>query len=204
LFYNIVKKIFDFAFSIILLIVLFPLFIIISLLVFFETGQAPFFIQERGLSLTNKRFRIYKFRTLKNNPHKIPAYNPSFLQKRNEEGLVIYFGKFLRKTGLDELPQLVNILKGEMSFIGPRPLDLRDLETMKEFFPEYYIRRDELKIKPGLSGLWQLNKGDDYSIKNLGTLEEIYLKKRSLIFDTILFFKSMKIVITASNHDAVV
>jgi len=204
LFYNIVKKIFDFVFSIIFLIILFPLLIIISLLVFFETGQAPFFVQERGLSLTNKRFRIYKFRTLKNNPPRIPAYNPSFLQKKNENKLVIFFGRFLRKTGLDELPQLVNILKGEMSFIGPRPLDLRDLETMKEFYPEYYKKRDELIIKPGLSGLWQLNKGDDYSIKNLGSLEEIYLQKRSLTFDAFLFIKSIKIMLTAKNHDAIV
>lgn len=202
--YEKTKKLFDFIFSLILLILSVPLIILISMAVVFETRQWPFFIQERGLSLTNQRFKIFKFKTFKQIPLRAQSAGTTFLKKTDSKIHVAAFGRFLRKTGLDELPQLINILKGEMSFIGPRPLDLNDLSTLRQHFPQYYKQRDELKIKPGLSGLWQLNKGEDYSIENLGSLEEIYIQKRSFFFDMKLFFKSIKIVVTASNHDSVI
>jgi exopolysaccharide production protein ExoY len=202
--YDLNKRLFDLILSIILLVITLPLTIAISLIIFLETGSNPFFIQQRGLTLNRGRFRIIKFRTFKTSHVQISSQGSSLLLKRSEENFVTFFGRILRKTGLDEMPQLINIIKGEMSFIGPRPLALNDLRMIEKNFPGIYAEREELNIKPGLSGLWQLNKGEDYSLKNLVELDKKYFLNRSFIFDLKLLLKSFKVVLLARHTDAVI
>lgn len=203
--YLFAKRIFDFVLSLISLIALSPVMLVIAMLVFFETKQSPIFIQERGLSLTKRRFKIIKFRTLvKNNTPHIPKAGESTLRKKEYKSSVGPVGNFLRRKGLDELPQLLNILKGDMSFIGLRPLSFDDLKNIKKDYPDLYNEREKLDIPLGLSGLWQLNKDESFSIEHLVKTEKTYYNERSFFFDLGLLIKSIKISFSSRHKDSIV
>ncbi|MHB9011476.1 MAG: sugar transferase [Ignavibacteriaceae bacterium] len=197
--------------ALIFILLLFPAFAIISFILFLQSGQSPLFIQERGLSLKEWRFKIYKFRTLTPQTESF-ATNRSSLIKDSESNLLklghqVYvsrFGKYLRKTGLDEAPQLINILKGEMNFVGPRPLDLEDLKNIKNEFPFLYREREETNLKPGLTGYWQIYKDDERSIGNLIALDKYYFENKSFLLDLNLILKSFLISISGKHKDAIV
>jgi len=174
-FYNICKRIFDFVIASFLLVLLFPFFIFISIVIYFETGSTPIFAQARGMTLEGKEFRLYKFRTLRKAKTASKESTHIFL-KEDLSGLVTSTGYILRKTGLDELPQLMNVLFGEMSLIGPRPLSLSDLQMMKEIEPVLYNRRGVFSSKPGISGYWQIYGDRQKGVMNLIELEGFYEK----------------------------
>ena len=203
-FYLFEKRIFDFILSLISLILLSPLMFVIAALVFFETRQNPIFIQERGLSLTKRRFKIIKFRTLFTITPHIKKTGESTLSKKEYKSSVRAIGSLLRRKGLDELPQLLNILKGDMSFIGLRPLSIDDLENIQKDFPGLYFEREKLDIPLGLSGLWQLNKDENFSVEHLISTEKIYFSNRSVLFDLKLLGKSIKISFSSRHKDSIV
>lgn len=121
--------------------------------------------------------------------------------------LNIYVPKFtfwLRKTGLDELPQLINILKGEMSFVGPRPLIIGDLQYLKKYDRSSYNLKNKLKTKPGLTGLWQIYCDRESGAKNLIMLDTEYDQNCTFILDVQLLLKTIHTLITANNSDAIV
>lgn len=149
---EIFKRIFDIILSIIGIIFFSPLFIIISILILIKLGKPIFFIQERP-GINGKPFKMIKFRTMKN----LYDSNGKLLP---DEKRITKFGKFLRSTSLDEIPELINVLKGDMSLVGPRPLLMEYLP----FYNEYQFRRHE--VKPGITG-WAQIKG-----RNLLTWEE--------------------------------
>lgn len=199
------KKIFDSSLSLILILLLLPVFVLITILIFLQTGESPVFIQERGISLTKNKFRIYKFRTMikrSNNSIEVDS-NYSILNKPQDRKYVYPFGIFLRKTGIDELPQLFNILKGEMSFVGPRPLSLEDLSCIKQNYPAFYFEREEINLLPGITGYWQLNKDYSGSIENLIALDKFYYKHKSFPLDLKLMFKTIPIMLSASHIDSI-
>ena len=201
--YNICKRIFDFVISSFLLVLLFPFLILVSIVIYFETGNTPIFTQTRGLTLEGKEFRLYKFRTLKRSKSKEKEINHIFL-KENLAGLVTLSGHILRKTGLDELPQLMNVLMGDMSLIGPRPLSICDLEIMKEIEPGLYARRGSYKSKPGISGYWQIYGDRQKGVMNLVELEGFYDRNRTLTLDLFLIFMTLPIVFFAKHSDAII
>ena len=178
--------------------------LVIAVLVFFETRQNPIFIQERGLSLTKRRFKIIKFRTLFTITPHIKKTGESTLSKKEYKSSVGAIGSLLRRKGLDELPQLLNILKGDMSFIGLRPLSIDDLENIQKDFPGLYFEREKLDIPLGLSGLWQLNKDENFSVEHLISTEKIYFNNRSFLFDLKLLGKSIKISFSSRHKDSIV
>ena len=202
--YLIVKRVFDFILSLISFIILLPVMLIIALLVFIETKRNPIFIQERGLSLTKRRFKIIKFRTILNNTPAIDKKGEATLRKSEFKSHVGPLGSLLRRKGLDELPQLLNILKGDMSFIGLRPLSIDDLNNIKNDYPDLYSEREKLDIPLGLSGLWQLNKDENFSIIHLINMEKIYFEKRSFLFDLKLLSKSINISFSSRHKDSIV
>lgn len=183
----------------VLLVILLPVLIGVALVVFLETGSNPIFIQKRGLTL-KKKFSLYKFRTLKNAVHsenEIEIFNKtgSFCQ-------VLITGRILRKTGLDELPQLLNIIKGEMSFIGPRPLSLEDLQIIKKTSPLLYVKRESISIKPGITGYWQV-----FGIRNLGTsnlikMDYFYYKNVSLFLNLKILLRTVKVIVLGIHSDS--
>ncbi|MEF2889942.1 MAG: sugar transferase [Turicibacter sanguinis] len=137
------KRVFDIVMSLVLIILLSPVILLVAVLVGIKMGWPVFFVQER-VGKDNQIFKIYKFRTMSNSVDKKG-------QPLSDEMRLTKFGQFLRQTSLDELPELFNILKGEMSFVGPRPLLV---EYLLEY-DEHQIRRHE--IRPGLTGWAQVN-----------------------------------------------
>lgn len=194
------KVSFDITLSILILIFTLPFLLLIALVVWIDTSENPVYVQDRGITL-NDKFMIYKFRTLRSNKNIV---SNSVFYKREFNGLLTRTGKFLRTSGLDELPQLVNVLKGEMSLIGPRPLSHKDLLLLKKTEPEYYMRREKLNCKPGISGMWQIYGNRDKGAKNLIELDELYEKRKNLLLDLTLLLKTIPLIFTSNHSDSIV
>ena len=194
---------FDFTLSLILLFLTFPLILILSVIVFIQTKEFPFFLQERGLTLDSHRFKMYKLKTMKSKKTNVESSHKNIFFKNELTELVTPFGKFLRRTGLDELPQLLNILKGEMSFVGPRPLSLTDLDIMKSSFPEEYTARGNNKFKPGITGYWQVFQNRDEGVKDLIEKETFYNHNYSFLLDLKILLYTIPIVFNGTHRDAI-
>jgi exopolysaccharide biosynthesis polyprenyl glycosylphosphotransferase len=189
-----IKKIMDISISLFLIIFLLPFLIIISILVKF-TSPGPLIFKQARVGLRGRKFYLYKFRTMVANAEDIrkdlgdknEMDGPVF--KIKDDPRVTKIGKFLRKTGLDELPQLFNILKGEMSLIGPRP----PLQSETLQYKRWQLRR--LSVKPGLSCFWQI-KPDRNSIKFEQWMEMdlAYIDNWSLRLDFIILVKTIQTV----------
>ncbi len=203
--YPVIKRFIDIILSLLMIALLAPLLIFIGVLVFSQVKSSPVFVQPRGITLSKRRFSIYKFKTLYDREingfavsgMRLPLKNPS------EEKHVIPSGRILRKSGLDELPQLFNILKGEMSFIGPRPLSVDDLLIIRRNYPSLYEEREKIDAAPGISGLWQLYKDSNFKVIDLIRLDKLYLKRRSFILDLKLMIKTIMMILRANHYDAV-
>ncbi len=188
---SIAKRTMDFFFSLIILIPLFPVFVVISLLIKISSKGPILFKQER-IGLNKRIFKIYKFRTMVYNAEMLQAK----LENRNEADGPVFkikndpritpFGRFLRKTNIDELPQFINVLTGKMSLVGPRPLPLRDFNK----FDRYWYRR-RFSIKPGITCFWQIaEKRNLIDFKTWMKLDLNYIDKWSVQLDCRILFKT--------------
>lgn len=186
-----IKNILDFLLAFIGFIILLPFFIIFSIIIKLESRGPIFFKQER-IGKNKKHFKIYKFRTMRTDtPKDMPTH-----MLRNAQNYITKFGGFMRKTSIDELPQLINILKGDMSIIGPRPALWNQEDLIEE--RDKYNAND---IKPGLTGWAQVNGRDELEIPIKAKYDGEYIEKMSFIFDIKVFFKT---VIKVFKHDGVV
>jgi sugar transferase EpsL len=163
------KRAFDFVFAVFILIVLFPLFAIIALLAYVINGWPILFKQERP-GLMGKRFTLYKFRTMKDVYDGRQNLSP-------DKDRLMPFGILLRRTSLDELPELFNVLKGDMSFVGPRPLLTRYLHL----YTPSQRRRHE--VKPGITGWAQINGRNAITWKEKFALDIWYVDHQSFLLD---------------------
>ena len=185
----ILKRLLDIFISSILLIFLFPVFFIISILIIYY-GKTPFIIKQSRVGLHGKKFKMYKFKTMFNNSHEkrkdLDDQNKKGgpLFKIDDDPRIIKNLSFLRKYSLDELPQLINVLKGEMSLVGPRPL----FEEDSEYFDKKYMRR--LNVMPGMTGLLQINERntDDFDVWYKYDIE--YIENWNLYLDIKILFKT--------------
>lgn len=166
------KRAFDFAASLIACILLSPLFLVIALIILITDG-APVIHKHKRIGKGMKKFTIYKFRTMKNGTRLTATVN---LTESSEQ--ITPFGRILRKTSLDELPQLFNILKGDMSFVGPRPLIIHEGEI-------HQMRKEAgvYSVRPGLTGWAQINGRDAISDEEKVKLDKEYIEKQSIAFD---------------------
>ena len=165
--------------ALILLFIFSPIFVIVALAIFIEDGLPVFFTQKRvGINYTF--FRIYKFRSMKKNTPNVATHLLS-----NPSQYLLKIGGLLRKLSLDELPNLINIIKGEMVFVGPRPAlyNQDDLMTLR-------VATGVDKLKPGITGWAQINGRDDISIEKKVQLEREYMYKRSTLFDIEIIIKT--------------
>jgi O-antigen biosynthesis protein WbqP len=163
----------------ILLFIFSPLFLIVALAIYIEDGLPVFFTQKRvGINYTF--FHIYKFRSMKKNTPNVATHLLS-----NPSQYLLKIGGLLRKLSLDELPNLINIIKGEMVFVGPRPAlyNQDDLMTLR-------VETGVDKLKPGITGWAQINGRDDISIEKKVQLEQEYMYKRSTLFDIEIIIKT--------------
>ena len=202
-FYDFIKKIFDFTLSVILIVLLSPFIVLTCIIIYLETGNSPIFAQQRGLTLEGPEFRIYKFRTLKHS-HLTLNGSSHIFRKEDLSGLVTISGYILRRTGLDELPQLINVLMGDMSLVGPRPLSLWDLQMMKENEPVFYNRRKFIISKPGITGYWQIYGNREKGVHDLIEADEHYEKNRSFMFDLFLISMTIPILFFTKHSDAII
>lgn len=175
------KRAFDFLVSIVLLLISLPIFIVVSLAVFFFLGRPILYSQWRS-GLNGNIFIMYKFRSMKNTSDSSGALMP-------DEARLTRFGSFLRSTSLDELPELWNVLKGEMSLVGPRPL----LVDYLPLYSEHQMRRHE--TKPGITGWAQINGRNTISWEEKFNLDVWYVDNRSFWLDIkILFMTLVKVL----------
>ena len=179
------KRLFDIVMSLFAMIVLSPVFLAIILILFFTPDSKVFFSHERR-GRRGRPFRIYKFQTMRNN-----APNCATNELANPEQYITAPGRILRKTSLDELPQLWNIFKGDMSFVGPRPLISSEMRAHRLRL-EYGVYR----FRPGLTGWAQINGRDSISLMKKMKLDKDYCDNWSIGLDIKILFGSVKTVIT--------
>lgn len=172
-----IKSILDLLFALLLFLALSPLLLFIYILVYLKLGNPVFFIQERP-GLNNKIFKLIKFRTM------INKYDQENVLLPDNERLTS-FGKFLRASSLDELPSIVNVLKGEMSFVGPRPL----LVEYLKFYNEEQLKRH--MVKPGITGLAQVNGRNTIDWEKKFKYDISYIKKISFFTDIYILLKTI-------------
>ena len=166
-------------FALILIIILSPFFLLVAIAILVEDGFPVFFTQKR-VGINYSFFNIYKFRSMKKNTPNVATHLLT-----NPDQYLLKMGKFIRKTSLDELPNLINILKGEMVFIGPRPAlyNQEDLMALR-------VAAGVDKLKPGITGWAQINGRDEISIEAKVTLEKEYLYKKSFLFNVEILIKT--------------
>ena len=198
------KRVFDVLLALVLSVLLFPVVLLFSFLTAVETRSFPLYIQDRGVFLEGKRFRIYKFRTMRERAgHGPNSRTTKVFSKPEYAEYVPLFCGWLRRTGLDEIPQLWNILKGEMSFVGPRPLAIGDLEVMMRESPMLYATRASLSSPAGLTGPWQLFGRREKGAEDLVNLDLLYERNRSFILDLALLLSTIPTALLGLRADAI-
>ncbi len=183
------KRVIDFLVGLFGLIIFSPLFIVVSLALLIDDGAPVVFKQER-VGKNNEIFEIYKFRTMKKGTGDFATADIENIDDKTTR-----FGKFLRKTSLDELPQFVNLVNGTMSLVGPRPLIPAE-EEIRKLREDYGV----YSVLPGITGWAQVNGRDDVSIEEKALLDKEYVEKQSLMFDIKILFKTVKMVITREGN----
>ncbi len=189
--YDFFKRLFDIVLSVVAIILLSPILLILFIIVK-ATSKGPAIYKHKRVGKDGKTIYIYKFRSMVVDADKMihnftPEQKAEFEKnfKLENDPRVTKIGKFLRKTSLDELPQLFNILKGDIAFIGPRPVIQAETEL-------YGSNRELLlSIRPGLTGFWASNGRSDTSYKRRRAMELYYVKNRSFGFDIKIFFKTV-------------
>lgn len=166
-------------FALIIFIILIPVFFAVALAIFIEDGFPILFTQKR-IGINYSFFNIYKFRSMKKNTPNVATH-----LLNNPEQYLLQIGKFIRKTSLDELPNLINIIKGEMAFVGPRPALFNQDDLM-----EFRVATGVSKLKPGITGWAQINGRDEISVAQKVQLEQEYLYKKSFLFDIEILIKT--------------
>ena len=193
--YRVIKRILNLFCSFVGVIVLSPFFLIISLLIKVTSKGPVFFVHER-VGLNGKKFKLIKFRTMVNNAEEmIASFSPEQKKeweenyKLKDDPRITKIGKFLRRTSLDELPQLINILKGDMSIVGPRPVVDEELNW-------YGDKKDKLlSVKPGLTGWWAVNGRSNVPYPERCDLELYYVDHISFALDVKIILKTLGAII---------
>ena len=197
-FYEAIKRLIDIICSFVGILVLSPLFIIIAIIVKF-TSKGPIFFSQKRVGRNGKEFDMYKFRSMVVNAEelkeKLAAQNemsgPMF--KMKDDPRVTKVGKFIRKTSLDELPQLWNVLKGDMSLVGPRPSLPKEVAQ----FDEWMYKR--LEVKPGLTCYWQVSGRNNIDFEDWMKLDIRYVEEKNLWIDIKLICKTVFVLFGDKN-----
>ena len=194
--YEFIKRIMDICCSLVALILLSPVFLFTMIAIYIDDPGPVLFKQVR-VGRDGRKFLIWKFRSMKKNAEEAKA---ELMSKNQDHGAnfkiendprITRVGRFIRKTSIDELPQLVNILKGDMAVIGPRPF----IESEQKCLPE-----DRLLVKPGLSCYWQIGGKNELSMQEQIALDRKYVEERSVIVDVKIIILTMKMVVANKNE----
>jgi len=207
--YKVVKRVLDVILSFSLLIFFSPLLLLASILIFFTDGESIFVKEPLRYGYGGKEFRMFKFRTMIPNAHRELLENPKYKELKvkwekndnklriDEDSRVTWIGKVLRRTDIDELPQLVNVLIGQMSLVGPRPTYKREIEMHLKKYPkdEKYLKYI-FRVSPGMTGIWQVSGRNDISLHGRLAMEAKYVSNLNLLTDVKILLKTPKIVLS--------
>ncbi|ENH98101.1 priming glycosyltransferase [Gracilibacillus halophilus YIM-C55.5] len=199
-FYLFMKRMMDICLSIIGLILLSPIFIITAILIKIEDPKGPILFNQNRVGKLEKQFKMYKFRSMVSNAEELKlrlldqneAEGPVF--KIKDDPRVTKVGRFIRKTSIDELPQLINVLKGQMSLVGPRP-------PLPDEVAQYNTyEKQRLLVKPGLTCYWQVSGRSNLGFEEWVELDVKYIEERNLLLDIKLIFKTF--IVLFGSKDA--
>lgn len=203
--YNIVKRTIDIAGCIVLIVIFAPIMFVVSILVKL-TSPGPIIIERSSLHSIRtgkggKKFRIYKFRSMMVDAERLLKTDPRYKDlykkykkssfKLHHDPRITPIGRFIRKHSIDEVPQFFNVLKGEMSIVGPRAYLPEELEEQQEKYPqtEKFIK-DVLKVKPGITGFWQVSGRSEVNFDKRIEMDAYYASKKSLLLDFLILLKT--------------
>ena len=202
-FYAFTKRSFDIICGIIGCICLIPIITIVKLAYLRHGDKAPVLFKQDRIGKNGKIIRMYKIRSMVHNAEQVleelmekdPAIREEYLKNKKIENdpRITRVGKFIRKTSLDEFGQFINVLKGDMTMIGPRPYLPREKEDMKKYYD------DIITCKPGLTGLWQVNGRNEINFENRCRLDSFYSKHKCLVFDLKIFKKTFSVVLSGNG-----
>ncbi|MDB9526421.1 sugar transferase [Oscillatoria sp. CS-180] len=195
-----VKRIFDVTSALLILTLASPVYLAIAIAVFIDS-PGPIFYKQTRVGLHGEPFKVWKFRSMVNNADKLQAQleqqnetKDGVLFKVKDDPRITRVGHFIRQYSLDELPQIFNVLFGEMSLVGPRPLPLRDVEKFKQ---HYFIRQDVL---PGITGMWQISgRSDIDNFDDVLKLDLYYIQNWSVLLDISILFRTLSAVLKKSG-----
>ncbi|PEF41188.1 multidrug MFS transporter [Bacillus sp. AFS094228] len=185
------KRLIDIFGSIIGLILLSPIFLIVAILIKIEDPKGPVFFKQARVGKGETEFQMYKFRSMVSNAEEqlkdLLALNEvsGAMFKMKNDPRITKIGKFIRRTSIDELPQLWNVLKGEMSLVGPRPPVLREIDEYSSY------DKQRLLVTPGCTGLWQVSGRSNLTFNMMVELDLKYINQRTIYFDIKIIFKTL-------------
>lgn len=201
MFYDIAKRVTDLMMATILLIVFFPLFILIALLIKLDSPGPVFADTPKRVGKGGKLFHMYKLRSMITNAHELLRTDPKFRRlyqqykknsyKLKEDPRVTRVGRFIRRFSLDELPQIINIFKGEMSLVGPRAYYPDELEEQQKAYPKSrkYVKQ-LLEARPGITGFWQVQGRSEINFDKRVKMDAAYVSRRSILEDVVIILKT--------------
>lgn len=193
------KRLMDIVGSIIGLILLLPLFLIVAILIKIEDPKGPVFFKQVRVGKAETEFQMFKFRSMVSDAEErlkdLLALNEvsGAMFKMKNDPRITKIGKFIRRTSIDELPQLWNVLKGDMSLVGPRPPLHREVDEYSPF------DKQRLLVTPGCTGLWQVNGRNSLGFDEMVKLDIFYIDNRNLFFDIKIILKTVKCMITSDE-----
>ena len=204
--YKFFKRLCDFTLASFLVVILIPIFVLIACIIK-ANSRGPIFFKQRRIGKNKKPFSCFKFRTM----HPEAEFMLKNLLKTNEDiqiefehnqklsndPRITFIGKYLRFTSLDEIPQIFNVLKGEMSFIGPRPIIEEEIKRYENKFDIAF------SVNPGMSGLWQVSGRNKLSYKRRVQLDVIYAKNLNLKLDLNIFFRTLGVILFPFDRGAI-
>ncbi|OJD72950.1 sugar transferase [Bacillus sp. NH11B] len=197
--YLVAKRCIDVTGALCGLILLSPVFLIVAVLIKYEDPKGPVLFKQIRIGKDGKEFYMYKFRSMVTDAEEklkdLLKHNEvsGAMFKMKEDPRVTRIGKLIRKTSIDELPQLLNVLKGEMSLVGPRPPLPREVTEYTAY------DKQRLLVTPGCAGLWQVTERNSVGFKEMVELDLEYINKRSVLYDLKIIFKTIQIMIKSNG-----
>lgn len=210
MFYDFIKRVLDIIGASVGLIILTPIFLLIALGIKFSSRGPILADTPMRVGKGGNLFKMYKFRSMIANAHRLLKTDPRFKKlyeeykmssyKLSQDPRITLFGKFIRKYSLDELPQLINVLRGEMSLVGPRAYYPDELSQQQKNYPQTLkFVRIILSGKPGITGIWQVSGRSQINFERRVKLDSMYVKRRSIFYDLWILLKTIPAVLSGKG-----
>lgn len=210
IYYELTKRLIDIVFSSILIVIFSPVIVLVSIAIKLDSNGPVLADTPERVGKAGRLFKMYKFRSMVQNAHEILRENPEFAKlyekykkdsyKLKDDPRITKVGHFIRRHSLDEVPQLFNILKGDMSLVGPRAYYPDELKGQQEEYPK---TRDSVKIvlsiRPGLTGYWQVSGRSEINFDKRIEMDAKYVRKRSILYDIWIILKTPWVVISGKG-----